>query len=147
MFNKHDLITHANKIRTEIEDLKINNHEYQENTYAATGSRKRVINRIMTVYNIISKITGTYGGDIEARIFPSNIKEQLFYEGYVCSYCKNTILSLDDAEVDHIIPFSLSGRTDISNAQLLHRTCNREKSNTILVTPSDDEEWDNSEIF
>ena len=57
-----------------------------------------------------------------------------------CSYCGNIILSIDDAEVDHIIPFSEGGATDISNAQLLHRHCNRVKNNTM-----DDEDWEGGE--
>ncbi|GMO34906.1 MAG: hypothetical protein Ta2B_15240 [Termitinemataceae bacterium] len=32
-------------------------------------------------------------------------------------------------EVDHIVPWSLGGRTDLTNAQLLCRNCNRRKSN------------------
>ena len=50
------------------------------------------------------------------------------------------ILDIDDAEVDHIVPFSQGGKTDISNAQLLHRHCNREKSDAM-----DDEDYENEE--
>ncbi len=144
IFNKHDLITHADEIRKQIENLKIHNQQYQEDTYAATGSRKRVIGRIMTVYNLISSIVGSYGGESEIRAFSYEIKQQLYHEGYICSYCNNTILNIDDAEVDHIIAFSLGGRTDISNAQLLHRHCNRTK-NDALINQENDESWENTE--
>ena len=68
--------------------------------------------------------------DGSKRTFSEEDKKLLWHEGYVCSYCGNTILSIDDAEVDHVFAFSLGGDTDISNAQLLHRHCNREKSNS-----------------
>lgn len=130
-FNNHDLIAHADEIRNEINDLKQNNEEYRDNTYAATGSRKRVFGRILTVYNLLTNITGSYGNDDNSRAFSDSVRKELFHPGYICSYCGNEILSIDDAEVDHIIPFSQGGKTDISNAQLLHRHCNREKSDSI----------------
>lgn len=138
-FNNHDLMTHADEIRKSIEDLKISNAQYREDTYVATGSRKRVIGRIMTVYNLLTKITGSYGNDDGNRVFSDRIKEELFYPGYICPWCNNEILSIDDAEVDHITAFSRGGKTDISNAQLLHRHCNREKSDALDGEDFEDE--------
>lgn len=129
-FNKHDLIVHADEIRDKINKLKMYDQQYQDDTYAATGSKKRVISRINTVYSILLNIIGNC--EDNDRIFSNEIKEQLFYDGYICSYCNNEILSIDDAEVDHIIPFSKGGKTEISNAQLLHRHCNREKNNNVV---------------
>lgn len=139
-FNNHDLMAHADEIRKSIEDLKLNNDQYREDTYVATGSRKRVLGRIITVYNHLTKITGSYGSDDSSRAFSDSVKKELFHPGYICSWCNNEILDIDDAEVDHIVPFSQGGKTDISNAQLLHRHCNREKSDAI-----DDEDYENEE--
>jgi 5-methylcytosine-specific restriction endonuclease McrA len=130
-FSAHDLMSHADEIRKAIDELKKDNLQYRDDTYAATGSRKRVIGRVMAVYNLLQKITGTYGTNNENRNFSNEVKSRLFHPGYVCSYCNNEILSMDDAEVDHIVPFSQGGKTDISNAQLLHRHCNREKSDSL----------------
>lgn len=138
-FGNHDLMAHADEIRNAIINLKQYDDEYRENTYAATGSKNRVIGRIVKVYNLLKDIVGNYGNN-ESRIFQDNIKKELFYDGYICSYCGNEILSIDDAEVDHIIPYSQGGRTDLSNAQLLHRHCNREKSNTLENDNFEDEE-------
>lgn len=139
-FNNHDLMAHADEIRNSIENLKLNNDQYREDTYVATGSRKRVLGRIITVYNLITKITGSYGSDDSSRVFSDNVKKELFYPGYICSWCNNEILDIDDAEVDNIVPFSQGGKTDISNAQLLHRHCNREKSDAM-----DDEDYEKEE--
>lgn len=53
------------------------------------------------------------------------------------------ILSIDDCEIDHIIPYDRGGPTEIENAQLLHRWCNRSKG--ILAVPVEDFE-DYSEV-
>ena len=129
-FSSHDIMAHSDEIRAAIDDLKRNNTKYLEDTYAATGSRKRVMGRIMAVYDLLSHITGTHGKGDEERAFSDEVKKQLWHPGYICSYCHNEILSIDDCEVDHIIPFSKGGKTEISNAQLLHRHCNREKSDS-----------------
>lgn len=128
MFNSHDLIKHADKIRNRIIDIKINNQTYQDFTYAATGSKERVIGRIMLIYNEIREIVGKYGDTPEARFFSRLDKEKLWKEGYICSYCNQTILSIEDAEVDHIFAYANGGETTLDNAQLLHRHCNREKN-------------------
>jgi 5-methylcytosine-specific restriction endonuclease McrA len=94
----------------------------------------------MAVYNLLQKITGAYGTSDESRNFSSEFKSKLFHPGYICSYCNNEILSIDDAEVDHIVPFSQGGKTDISNAQLLHRHCNREKSDSLELLEQDFED-------
>ena len=138
-FSNHDLMAYADEIRTSIEDLKMNDSEYRENTYVSTGSRKRVLARILTVYNLLTKITGSYGSD-DSRTFSDSVKNELFHPGYICSWCNNEILSIDDAEVDHIIPFSQGGKTDITNAQLLHRHCNREKSDAVDDDVFEDDE-------
>ena len=56
-----------------------------------------------------------------------------------CAICGNLILSLDDCEIDHIIPFAKGGKTELSNAQVVHRFCNREKSDATDDTGEDEE--------
>lgn len=146
MFNTHDLMAHADEIRERIQDIKKNNLEYQDYTYASTGSKNRVIGRIMLVYNAISKIVDKYSYISVPRTFSKDIKEQLWHDDCVCSYCGQKILSKDDAEVDHIKPFSKGGETVIENAQLLHRHCNREKyANTFENIEINEIELDDSE--
>ena len=132
MFNPHDLMAHADEIRNQVNEIKKNNLTYQDYTYAATGSKNRVIGRIMIIYQLIENIIGNTNSS--QRLYSKSTKEELWYEGYVCPYCNQQILSIDDAEVDHIIPYSKGGNTVIENAQLLHRHCNREKNNSEFET-------------
>lgn len=134
MFNNHDLMIHADAIRGAIEDIKINNQDYHDFTYAATGSKDRVIGRIMLIYNTIKGIVGKNANMTEARFFTQVEKEKLWKEGCICSYCNQRILSIEDAEVDHVLAFSKGGKTTLDNAQLLHRHCNREKNNKDVGT-------------
>ena len=129
-FSSHDLMAHADEIREAIENLRLHNAQYLDDTYVASQTRKRVLGRILAVYNLLINITGSYGSDDSKRTFSESIKKELFHPGYICPWCNNEILSIDDAEVDHITAFSQGGKTTIENAQLLHRHCNREKSNT-----------------
>ncbi len=131
MFNNHDIMVHADEIRKAINDIKSEDAEYQEYTYAATGSKNRVIGRITKIYLKLREIIGKDADTGIKRTYSNKTKEELFYPGYICSYCGNKILSIDDAEVDHMKPFSLGGETTIENAQLLHRHCNREKNNNL----------------
>ena len=138
-YSPHDLMAHADEIRKQVNYLKTNNETYQNYTYASTGSKNRVIGRINMVYQLIGEIIGKPAdGDVK-RTFSSKDKEELWNmsEKHVCSYCGQEILDISDAEVDHINPFSNGGETELSNGQLLHRICNREKSNKILETDID----------
>lgn len=40
---------------------------------------------------------------------------------------------MEDAQVDHVVPFAEGGLTEPSNAQLLHAYCNRHKSNKVQL--------------
>lgn len=65
-FDNHDLMLHADEIRKQVLEIRKNNVEYQDFTYAATGSKNRVIVRITMIYNIISSIIGkSSDGDVK----------------------------------------------------------------------------------
>ena len=139
-FNNHDLMAHADEIRMAIEEIKRNNLTYQDYTYASSGDKRRVIGRIQIIYQAIAEIVGKYTDEGSHRVFSANTKEELWHDGYVCSYCGQKILSIDDAEVDHVNAYSNGGETIIENAQLLHRHCNREKhSNDVQFENEEDE--------
>ena len=140
MFNNNDIMANADEIRKAIRDLKMYDSDYQDYTYAATGSKIRVVGRIMKVYEVLSNIIGKKGDYGVERTFSKDIKEDLWHQGCICSYCGNEILSIDDAEVDHIQAFANGGKTIIENAQLLHRLCNRMKNDSEVKFETEDDE-------
>jgi len=68
------------------------------------------------------------------RLFTSDDKQALLRqqsaenEKYRCKIC-NQIFYQNELEIDHITAWSKGGRTVLSNAQLLCRTCNAKKGN------------------
>lgn len=90
-----------------------------------------ILSRVNAVTDILNKIILPDSSDAEPkqRLFDPSLKSKLYYKGYICRYCGNQILSIDDCEVDHIIPFDKGGPTELENAQLLHKWCNRSKGN------------------
>ncbi len=139
-FDKHSLIANADRIREAILKVKKEDETYREDTYAATGSKTRVIRRIQTIYNLIADITGDKSTDTDRRLFTEEEKRKLYESSdKKCAICGNLILSLDDCEIDHIVPFAKGGKTELSNAQIVHRICNREKSDALDDTWEDEE--------
>lgn len=133
LFPKKDIMKHADEIRAAIETLKRENKDYQDWVYAGTNAAKRIRSRVQAVMNILNDIItpNSAAPNTQKRLFSDDIKERLFHPGYMCSYCGNQILSIDDCEADHIIPYDLGGPTEIENAQLLHKWCNRSKGNRL----------------
>jgi 5-methylcytosine-specific restriction endonuclease McrA len=80
------------------------------------------------IYDLVWDIVSWSNPQNHKRAFSWDVKDELWHEWYKCSYCWNIILSKEDAEVDHIVPYSKWWETSIENAQLLHKLCNREKS-------------------
>lgn len=85
MFDSHDLMQHADDIRNQINDIKLHNAQYWDYTYAATGSKNRVVGRIMMIYNIIAEIIGKPSNREVQRFYYYADKEKLWHEDYVCS--------------------------------------------------------------
>lgn len=145
LFPKRDIIKHADEIRSAIQKLKAENKDYQDWVFAGTNASKRIRSRVCAVMDILSNVISADSSSHESnkRLFAPHIKEELFYPGYICKYCGNQILSIDDCEVDHIIPYDAGGPTEIENAQLLHKWCNRSKGSKVQV--DSDFEDDSSE--
>ena len=64
------------------------------------------------------------------RIFSESEKQFLWHNSNdkKCTLCSNVITSYSDCEIDHITSWTNGGRTDLSNGQIAHSTCNRKKS-------------------
>ncbi len=135
LFPKRDLIKHADEIRSAIQKLKSENEDYQDWIFAGTNASKRIRSRVNAVMEILNEIilSDSSSNESKQRLFNPSLKEKLFYPGYVCKYCGNQILSIDDCEIDHIIPFDLGGPTELENAQLLHKWCNRSKGSKVQI--------------
>jgi len=64
---------------------------------------------------------------VEPRFFSYAFRRQLYDISPVCQLCGNKIHDFEDSAVDHIYPYSKGGKTEPTNAQLAHRSCNARK--------------------
>lgn len=71
------------------------------------------------------------------------LKKQLINrDGNICQICGKEILNMKDCTIDHIIPISKGGLTELNNCQLAHMKCNLDKGNTIPFQSSPDDSGD-----
>ncbi|NVP17398.1 DUF262 domain-containing protein [Candidatus Gracilibacteria bacterium] len=128
-YTKNQIIQKVDIIREEFIKLMCNNQKFIDCILNQTSNKEQLQTRFKIWFEKLEEIIGL--PKEENRIFPYNIKKSLFELDKTCKICGQQISSIDDSEVDHIIPFSKGGKTDINNAQLAHRYCNRQKNNNI----------------
>jgi len=129
-FGKKQVISKADVIREMAIKLMTENDDFIKAIEMSTSDRIQLQTRFKIWNSTLEEIIGK--SEKELRIFPFSVKRKLFENDPICQICKQRILHVDDTEVDHIIPYSKGGKTDIDNAQLAHRYCNRSKGNKDL---------------
>jgi len=101
--------------------------EYVENvekrtTHKATRQRRYEIIRSLFIPFLIARDTRRAFNDEERRI------AWVLSADKKCAICGKTV-ELKDYELDHIVPHSKGGKTELKNAQITHKSCNVKKSN------------------
>ena len=124
-YTKNQVLSKADAIREGMLDLMCNDTEFQDLLLTATNSTDRFKRRFRIYMDMLDSIITKPTN----RIFPFSIKEQLFNQNPTCAMSGQKILKIEDSEVDHIVPYSKGGETNISNAQLVLRYFNRAKKN------------------
>ncbi len=127
-YSKNDILRNADLIREAMLDLMINDQEFINSILITTSDRNTLKKRFKIWLAKLEEIIGNVN-DYQQRNFPYEIKEKLFNEKPFCAISKQKILAIEDAEVDHIIPYSKGGGTKLENAQLVLRYFNRAKNN------------------
>jgi hypothetical protein len=125
MYDQSQFHGHYDEIREAMLDLMCNDRDFIDAIELKTSGTEQMKIRFKKWFNILDKIADPPS----PRVFPYLIKKQLFDEDSTCKICNNRILAIEDAEVDHIKPYSQGGTTTLDNAQIAHRYCNRHKSN------------------
>lgn len=93
------------------------------------GDAKGIRYSINKVYELIQDSL-EFIGATKQRNFPAEWRNILYEkQDGRCGICGQKILNISNAELDHIIPFSKGGDSNISNAQVTHMHCNRSKGN------------------
>jgi 5-methylcytosine-specific restriction endonuclease McrA len=126
-YTKNQIVPKADEIREKFLDLLTNNSEFMNTVENKTNDTIVLKRRFEIWLEELEQIVGNKATD--QRAFKFSDKKTLFDSDPTCKICSQQILMIEDSEVDHIVPFSKGGKTELANAQLTHRYCNRSKSN------------------
>ncbi|MBI2541531.1 DUF262 domain-containing protein [Candidatus Woesearchaeota archaeon] len=126
-YTKHDIIPNAQVIKDVYLDLISGDRKFIETVEIATYDTKQTKKRMETWLRKLREVADYPSGD--RRFYTFEEKESIFKQksGNICQICRNEIMEIDDAHVDHIERFSEGGKTTLKNAQLTHRYCNLAK--------------------
>lgn len=129
-YTKNEVLAKADFIREALLDLMINNSEFQYFIGYKTSDTDNVKKRFRIWMDKLEEVIGS--NSYQKRTFTFSVKQTLFKQNPVCAISGQQILAIEDAEVDHIIPYSKGGTTTIDNAQLVLRYFNRAKNNRLM---------------
>jgi len=126
-FEKNQIMKHSDEIRNAFIELTTTDSQFIDAITSATGDKGKTQFRFEVWHERLKAIVQS---STQTRVFPASLKKKLFEYDPTCSICSQQIHSLDDAHVDHIVPFSKGGATTEDNAQIAHRYCNLRKSSS-----------------
>ncbi len=126
-YSKNEILRNADFIREAMLELMSNNKEFIDSILIQTSNKDMLKLRFKIWLDKLDEIVGNSG--YQNRTFSYQIKKELFDRNPVCAISGQRILSIEDSEVDHILPYSKGGKTEIENAQLTLRYFNRAKNN------------------
>lgn len=124
-YSKNEVLSNADRIREGLLELMIENPKFQEVIGFKTSDTDNVKKRFKMYMDMLERVIGDKA--YQERTFSFSVKEELFNQNPYCAISKQKILAVEDAEVDHIIPYSKGGKTERENAQLVLRYFNRAK--------------------
>lgn len=124
-YERRQIVSVKDAVREEFIRLSIDDASFQDAITLGTTDVSRVRTRFELWGNTLKSIITTDAK--ERRLFSVNEKEALYNTNSTCGICGQKIVTIDDAEVDHIVPYAQGGPTDLSNARVVHRFCNRSR--------------------
>jgi len=119
----------AGQINMGLLNLMICDRTFQEMITLSTSDTEYLRKRFRIYMDMLERVIGD--SHYNQRNFPFAIKQELYDENPYCAISKQKILAIEDAEVDHIYPYSKGGLTERANAQLVLRYFNRAKKDKI----------------
>jgi hypothetical protein len=128
-YTKNDVLAKADLVREGLLDLMINNQQFRELLIWQTSDTDKLKKRFRIYMDMLETIIGD--PSYSQRNFSLSVKQELFNANPFCAISGQKILAIEDSEVDHVIPYSKGGKTEINNAQLVLRYFNRAKKDKI----------------
>jgi len=129
LYEPRDVVPQGDAVREALIDLMATDRTFIDAITQGTSQRDRMLTRMQIWNNRMREVLNN--PQSEPRLFTRAFRKQLFDTDPTCSICQQQILSLDDAAVDHLIPYSLGGGTTPANGRLAHRYCNSARGNRV----------------
>ena len=126
-YSKNEILRNADYIREAMLELMTNNQNFIDSILLQTSDKDILKKRFKIWFKKLDDIVGNNG--YQQRTYSYQVKKDLFNKNPTCAISGQRILAIEDSEVDHILPFSKGGKTEIENAQLVLRYFNRAKNN------------------
>ncbi|MHA1249433.1 MAG: HNH endonuclease family protein [Candidatus Helarchaeota archaeon] len=124
LFEKSQVIPCKDSIKEELIYLMTKDQKFIDSIRISTTSRKSIDYRFSKWEQSLREICNAP----QSRAFSFALKKQLYDKNPYCAICNKSILTLDDAEIDHIEQYWRGGQTIPDNARLTHRYCNRARN-------------------
>ena len=125
-YNENNVMHCKDLIKDRIIDLMLNNDDFIKSIVGnSTTSTDKVVARHQIMQATIEQIIDNFPK--QERCFTYEDKEKLYKQSQICKICHTKIENINDAEIDHIVRYCEGGETNLDNAQLVHRFCNRQK--------------------
>lgn len=97
-----------------------------------TEASCRVFGHLCPVFFVAEPLTETKHRRTHGRSIPREVMLKVVRrDGQICQRCHRPVKD-NEVEFDHIIPFSKGGRSIAENLRLVHRDCNRRKSDSLV---------------
>lgn len=109
-------------LREGLINLMTMDDEFLDAITRSTSSANAVTVRFDKFRAMVAKAIGD--DQQQPRFFPLSMKEEFYNKDPSCKICGQRIMGIDDAAMDHIVPYAAGGETTLENAQLTHRYCN-----------------------
>jgi 5-methylcytosine-specific restriction endonuclease McrA len=96
-----------------------------------TEASCKVFGHLCPVFFVAEPLTETRDRRSHSRAISREVMLKVVRrDGQICQRCHEPVRD-DEVEFDHIIPFSKGGRSTAENLRLVHRDCNRRKSDSL----------------
>ena len=126
-FTEYDLgalTRSADAIRDEYNDLITTDDHWRDCVGRSTGDFERISYAFRTWNERLRAVMENAEPNDSKRIFPRELKENLYRQNNVCELCEQKISDINDAALDHKKHYWRGGQTVPENARLVHRHCN-----------------------
>lgn len=91
----------------------------------------KVFGHICPAFFVSEPLTETKERRKHSRLIPRDVMLKVIRrDGQICQKCNEPVLD-NEVEFDHLIPFSRGGKSTAENLRLVHKNCNRRKSNSL----------------